>query len=116
MRIQAPTAESSAPSITLLIQDFVAAISRMESPELKAESGLGRYIKHIDQMLAYYDDSSLFDYPKNLQLFIQAVLEVGLERSLVGIVSYDEATGRYRDMNETLTALIRQIWLLTRNA
>lgn len=100
--------------ISLLIEQLVQAIERLDRPIHLREHRLNRYLDHIDQMLNLFDGAQDYDCSVHLQLFQEAVYCVGLERSPVGGVSYDKGADRYRDTSETLLVLVQRIWELTR--
>lgn len=105
--------------ISILIERLVQDIERLDKPLQLSAAGhrkQARYFDDIEQMLGLFDVSHEYDYSPHLQLFQEAVHDVGLERSPVGLVSYDEDTDRYRNTSETLSVLVQRIWRLTRES
>jgi len=112
----------SQSAIALQIEDLVCAVERSEGPVQSVTANgtvkrtkLARYFENIGQMLELVSHSDDYHYGPYLRLFQQACYDVGVEHSpLVGIVSFDEETSRYRDYSDTLNCLAERIRHRTR--
>lgn len=100
--------------VSILVEQLVLAIQQLDKPVSHQKPWLKFYLDHIEQMLGLFDGNHEYDYNAYLQLFREAVQDVGVNLGPFGLDSYDEDTDRPRDADETLSALVQRIWVLTR--
>ncbi|MFV3093713.1 hypothetical protein ACNJYG_24945 [Pseudomonas sp. GW6] len=99
--------------VSILIERLVLTIQKYERPIHRPELRLKQYFNHIEQMLGLFDGNYDYSYSSHLQVFREAVQDVGVQFGPFGLDSYDEDTDRYRDTDQTLSALAERIRVLT---
>lgn len=99
--------------VSILIEQLVLAIQKYEKPLRCPEHELKKYFIHIEQMLCLFDGNHDYSYSSHLQVFREAVQDVGVQFGPFGLDSYDEDTDRPRDTDQTLSALAERIRVLT---
>lgn len=99
--------------VSILIEKLVLAIQKYDRPIHRHEQGLKQYFNHIEQMLGLFDGNHDYSYSSHLQVFREAVQDVGVQFGPFGLDSYDEDTDRPRDTDQTLSALAERIRVLT---
>ncbi len=110
----------SQASIASQIEDLVNLLRRTEGSVMRHSrhgqrkvTKLARHFEHIEQMVALFDGNDDYDYSPPLQVFKEALCDVGVERSLPGMISIDEDRGLYDSTADTLNALAERIRYLT---
>lgn len=99
--------------VSILIEKLVLTIQKYERPIHCPERSLKQYFNHIEQMLSLFDGNHDYSYSSHLQVFREAVQDVGVQFGSFGMDSYDEDTDRPRDTDQTLSALAERIRVLT---
>ncbi|WP_313512341.1 inovirus-type Gp2 protein [Pseudomonas sp.] len=100
--------------VSILIEQLVLAIQNYEKPIHRPEQRLKQYFNYIEQMLNLFDGNHDYSYGPHLQVFREAVQDVGVQLVPFGLESYDEDTAFHRDTDQTLSALAERIRVLTR--
>lgn len=99
--------------VSILIERLVLTIQKYERPIHRSEGRLKQYFNHIEQMVGLFDGNYDYSYSSHLQVFREAVQDVGVQFGPFGLDSYDEDTDRTRDTDQALSALAERIRVLT---
>lgn len=87
--------------VSILIERLVLTIQKYERPIHRSEGRLKQYFNHIEQMVGLFDGNYDYSYSSHLQVFREAVQDVGVQFGPFGLDSYDEDTDRTRDTDQS---------------
>lgn len=115
----------SQSDIAIQIERLVKAVEQHDSPAFRFKSTrsgyeqimptrLSRYFDGIQQMIDLFDERCEYRYSEHLQAFWEACQHVGLERSPVGLVCWDEERSDHLDHHRSMNVLVVRIRQLTR--
>lgn len=106
------------------IEKLVRAIGRTNKPAFEItytrsgderirETRLSRHFQPIQQLLNVFDDRYPYAYSEDLQAFLRACQDIGVELSPIGLACLNESGTRYLSAHETMNLLVDRIRQLT---